>query len=71
MANFKVIIRISPTYETLGSLFSRRANDSGVVGKVLCTLAWITCRVLSTYVGMKRFVCDSTGLEMNGVSLAI
>jgi hypothetical protein len=71
MANLKVISRISPTYEALGSLFSRCAYDSGVVGKELCTMAGIACRVLSANVGRKRFVCDSTGLDMNGVNLAV
>jgi len=65
-----VISRISLTYEAFGSLFLRCAHDSGVVGKVLCTVVWIACRVLSTNVGIKRFVCDSTGLDMNGVNLA-
>jgi len=41
----------------------------GVVGKVLCTVVWIACRVLSNNVGIKLFVCDSTGLDKNGVNL--
>jgi hypothetical protein len=44
MANLKIISRISPIYEALSSLFSRCAHDSGLVGKVLCTITWIIAK---------------------------
>jgi len=70
VTNLNVISRISLAYEAFGSLCLRCAHDSGVVGKVLCTVIWIAYRVLSTNLGTKRFVCDSSGLDINGVNLA-